>query len=78
VAAEKDDKYKEIIVECQTNQPTYSEEKFICSKDNLILYKNIVYVPNDVDLKILILTKVHQKPYSGHLGYQKTITVLKK
>jgi hypothetical protein len=42
------------------------------------MYKNKIYVPNNIELKILILEEVHKKPYSGHPGYQKTITTLKK
>ena len=28
--------------------------------------------------KLLILDEVHKTPYSGHPGYQKTITMLRK
>jgi len=40
--------------------------------------KNKLYIPNSADLKTLILNEVHKKPYSGHRGYQKTITMLRK
>ena len=43
----------------------------------LMLYKNKLYVPNIPKVKLLILNEVHKIPYSGHLGYQKMITMLR-
>ena len=40
--------------------------------------KNRLYIPNSTDLKTIILNEMHKKPYSGHPGYQKTITMLRK
>ena len=42
-----------------------------------MLYKNRLYVPNIPEVKLLILNEVHKSPYSGHLGYQKMISVLR-
>ena len=33
---------------------------------------------DDSDLKKVILREFHAKPYSGHLGYQKTLTTVKR
>ena len=41
----------------------------------LITYKNIIYIPNVVDLRMIVMDEIHQAPYFGHLGYQKTIIV---
>ena len=43
-----------------------------------MLYKNRLYVPNTSKIKLLILNEVHKSPYSGHLRYQKMITMLRK
>ena len=43
-----------------------------------MLYKNILYVPNILEVKLLILNEVHKSPYFGHPGYQKMITMLRK
>ena len=43
-----------------------------------MLYKNRIYVPNIPEIKLLVLNEVHKSPYSGHLGYQKMITMLRK
>jgi hypothetical protein len=40
--------------------------------------QNSIYVSNNAEMKNLILGEVNKKPYSFHLGYQKTITTLKK
>ena len=48
------------------------------SENGLLLYKDRLYVPNVPKIKLLILNKIHKTPYSGHLGYQKTITMLRK
>jgi hypothetical protein len=32
------------------------------------MYRHRVYVPNDQELKILILSEMHKVPYAGHLG----------
>ena len=43
-----------------------------------LLYKDRMYVPNVPKVKLLILDEVHKTPYSGHLGYQKTVTMLRR
>ena len=37
-----------------------------------------MYVPNVPKVKLIILDQIHKNPYSGHSGYQKTITMLRK
>ena len=39
------------------------------------MFKDKLYVPK---VKLLILYEVHKTPYSGHPGYQKTVTMLRK
>jgi hypothetical protein len=45
--------------------------------DGIILYKNIIYVPNVQDLKLAILHEMHNVPYAGHPGYPKTAAAVK-
>ena len=42
----------------------------------LMMYKNRLYVPNILEIKLLILNEVHKSPYPGHPGYQKEILFL--
>ena len=46
--------------------------------DGLIKFRDKIYVPDNSEVKILILKEFHANPYSGHLGYHKTFTSLKK
>ena len=48
------------------------------NEKGFLLYKDRIYVPNVPKFKLLILDKIHKTPYSGHPGYQKTITMLRK
>jgi hypothetical protein len=41
------------------------------------MYRGGIYVPNSWELKNLILGEMHNVPYVGHLGYQKTIAAIK-
>ena len=38
----------------------------------------MLYIPNVTKIKLLILNEIHKIPYSGHPGYQKTITMSRK
>ena len=51
---------------------------FDLNEKGLMLYKNRLYVPNIPEIKLLSLNGVHKSPYSGHLEYQKMITMLRK
>ena len=35
-------------------------------------------MPDNSELKKVTLSEFHAKPYSSHLGYQKTLTTLKR
>ena len=44
----------------------------------LLTYKGRIYIPNVADLRRVVMDEIYQTPYSGHLGYQKTIFIEKK
>ena len=44
----------------------------------LVRFMTMIYVPDDSELKKLILRELHVKPYSGHLRYQKKMTIFNK
>ena len=37
-----------------------------------------MYIPNVPNIKLLSLKEIYKTPYSGHPGYQKTITMLRR
>jgi hypothetical protein len=41
--------------------------------DGILLHKKKIFVPNVQDLKQIILQEMHNVPYAGHPGYQKTM-----
>jgi hypothetical protein len=45
--------------------------------DGILLRKNRIFVPNVQDLKRMILHEMHNVPYAGHPGYQKTMVAIK-
>ena len=55
-----------------------SKQRVQLERKGLLLYKDRLYIPNVPKIKLLILNEFHKTPYSGHLGYQKTITMLRK
>jgi hypothetical protein len=52
-------------------------EEYKLDEDEILIYRGIIYVPNSQELKKLILREMHNVPYVGHPGYQKTIAAVK-
>lgn len=48
------------------------------TEDGLVIFRDNIYVSDNNELKKLILREFNFKPYSGHSGNQKTLTVVKK
>ena len=46
--------------------------------DGLVRFMGKIYVSDNTELKKLILREFHVKPYSGQLGYHKTLAAVKK
>jgi hypothetical protein len=46
-------------------------------EDGILMYKGKVYVPNSNEVKNAVLKEMHNVPYAGHPGYDKTITVVR-
>lgn len=46
--------------------------------DGLVIFRDMIYVSDDSELKKLILREFHVNPYSSHPGYQKTLTIVNK
>lgn len=43
--------------------------KYEINKEGLLMYKTWLYVPNEDDIKRIILTEYHKNPYATNLGY---------
>lgn len=46
--------------------------------DGLIRFRDKIYVPENSEIKKIILREFHVKSYSGHPRYQKTLTAVNK
>ena len=46
--------------------------------DGLVKFWDMIYVSDSSEIKKLTLREIYVKPYLGHLGYQKTLTSMKK
>ena len=47
-------------------------------EDGILMHKNKVYVPYSCEIRKLILKEMHNVPYVGHQGYQKTSVAVRK
>ena len=52
--------------------------EYCLTTDGLVRFREKIYVPDNSELKKVILREFHAKPYSSHPGYQKTLTIVKK
>ena len=53
-------------------------EGYKLEEDGILTYKGRIYIPDVADLRRVVMDEIHQAPYSGHPGYQKTITTARK
>jgi hypothetical protein len=69
--------YKELIAKLQQGKTPQNMDIYKLGVDGILLHKNIIFVPNVQDLKRIIFHEMHNVPYAGHPGYQKTIAAIK-
>jgi hypothetical protein len=73
-----DENYTKIVAELQNTTTNLDKPDLSINKNDLLRFKNRLYIPDSTELKMTVLDEVHKKPYSGHPGYQKMITTLRK
>ena len=73
-----DEIYQKLQVTAKEKPTERLIKSYSLNKNGFLLFKEKLYVPNVRKVKLLILDKVHKTPYSGHPGYQKTVTMLRK
>jgi hypothetical protein len=76
-AADADLQYRNLVAKLQQHERPHIEKGYALGTDGLLLYKNIIYVPNDRELKLAILKEMHNVTYAGHPGHQKTVVEVK-
>jgi hypothetical protein len=73
-----DPRYVDIKATLQKGMLQKKIEGYDLREDGILMYRHGFYVPNDQDLKTMLLSEMNKFSYVGHLGYQKTIVTDKK
>ena len=74
----EDEMYVQIKDKLHHQSLEKKNEGYKLEEDELITYNNRIYIPNVEDLRRIVIDEIHQALYSGHPGYQKTISTVKK
>ena len=74
----KDQVYVQIKGKLKQQNLKMKYEGYQLEGDKLLTYKNRIYIPNVAYLRMIVMDDIHQAPYSGHLGYHKTISISRK
>eukprot|EP00253_Pinus_taeda_P008741 PITA_08741 len=80
-AGHGDDKYMEIKHKLQQSIGKVTGDHnadYHFTANRLVRFRDRIYVPNCSDIKNITLREFDVKLYSEHLGYQKTLTTMKK
>jgi hypothetical protein len=56
----------EIVTKLQQGKIQQKVEDYKLGNDEILLYRNIIYVPNSHELRSMILKEMHNVPYVGH------------
>ncbi|MBW0502476.1 hypothetical protein O181_042191 [Austropuccinia psidii MF-1] len=72
----QDCQYRSILEELGKGK--YIQDYSLDSSSQLLLFKDLVVVPNDPTIQISILQKRHDSPLAGHPGQEKTLKISKR
>jgi hypothetical protein len=75
--AKEDLQYIELVTKLQQGKMQQKVKDFKLGNDEVLLYRNRIYVSNSHELRGTILKEMHNVSYDGHLGYQKTVAGVK-
>ena len=70
--------YVHIKDKLHQQNPERKYEGYKLEEDELLTYKNIIYIPNVEGLRRIVMDEIDQAPYFGHRGYQKTVAIARK
>ena len=54
--------------ELQTTTENSDKTDLSIDKNGVLRFKDRIYIPDLIELKLTVLDEVHKKPYSGHQG----------
>ena len=73
-----DKHYQQVKDGLQHQKMPQKFDKYRLVEDGIIMHRDRVYVPNSEILKMFILKNMHNVPYAGNSGYQKTVAAVRK
>eukprot|EP00253_Pinus_taeda_P030964 PITA_30964 len=77
-AANQDAEYQQIKQQVQQSDNESLQQGYTLDNAGMLYFNKKLYVPNSNNLKNLILDEFHTSHYTGHPGYQKMVTALRK
>ena len=75
---DEDEMYAQVKDKLQQKSLEKKYEGYKLEEDRLLTYKSKMYIQNVADLRRVVMDEIHQTPYYGHPGYQKTIAIARK
>jgi hypothetical protein len=75
--ANGDFQYMELVTKLKQGKMLQKVEDYKLEANGTLMYKNIIYVPNFRELRIMIFKEMHNVPYVGHARYHKTMVEVK-
>jgi hypothetical protein len=66
-----------LIAKLQQGKTPQQMDIYKLGVDGILLHKIRIFVPKFQDLKRIILHEMHNVPYAGNPGYQKTVAAVK-
>ena len=73
-----DEIYKQTKTKRKDSNADLIDLEFKINREGFLFFKNRLYIPNSIELKLLILIKFHKKTFLGHPSYQNMLTTLRK
>ena len=73
-----DELYEQVKDKLQQQSLEKRYEGYKLEEDGLLTYKGRIYIPDVAYLRRVVMDEIHQAPYFGHPGYQKTIATARK
>ena len=74
----KDELYVQVNDKLQNQILENRYEGYKLEEDGLLTYKGRIYISNVANLRRVVMDEIHQAPYFGRPGYQKTIARTRK
>ena len=78
VASTQDANYNKLLSKLQNHEINLDGAAFKVDQKGFIWFKDRLYVPNVLEIKLFIMNEMHKPPFAGHPGYQKKVSALRK